>query len=139
MAGTAALEFALVAPVLLIMLVFVVELGDGAFEAMQTQNAAEAGALYVAKHGWNVAGISAAVVNATGVTGITASPSPSEFCGCPTAGGITATACTQTCPDGSVVSTYVQINAALAHQTLLTYPGMVSPTALTGHAVVRVN
>jgi Flp pilus assembly protein TadG len=42
MRGTAALEFALLAPLLLIVLVFVVELSDGVFEAMQVQNAAEA-------------------------------------------------------------------------------------------------
>jgi Flp pilus assembly protein TadG len=137
--GTAALEFALFAPLLLMMLVFAVELGDGVFGAMQAQNAAEAGALYVAKHGWNSAGISAAVVNATGVAGMTASPAPSEFCGCPSAGGITSRDCTLTCPDGSAASTYVQINATLAHQTLLTYPGFVSPATLTGRAIVRVN
>ena len=133
--GTAALEFALFAPLLLIMLVFAVELGDGIFGAMQAQNAAEAGALYVAKHGWNSGGISAAVVNATGVAGMTASPAPSEFCGCPAVGGITS----RDCPDGNVASTYVQINATLARQTLLTYPGFVSPATLTGRAIVRVN
>jgi len=137
--GTAALEFALFAPLLLIMLVFAVELGDGVFEAMQVQNAAEAGALYVAKHGWDSAGISAAVENSSGASGMTASPAPSVFCGCPVAGAITANACAQACPDGSAASSYVQINATLAHQTILTYPGMVSPTTVTGRAIVRVN
>jgi len=86
-------------------------------------NSAEAGALFAAKHGWNSAGISAAVVNATGVSGVTASPAPSEFCGCPVATGITATACTTACANGNAAGTYVQINAMLAHQTILTYPG----------------
>jgi Flp pilus assembly pilin Flp len=62
--GTAAIEFGLFAPLLLIMLVYAVELGSGVFEAMQVQNAAEAGALYAAKYGWNAAGISAAVITA---------------------------------------------------------------------------
>jgi len=132
-------EFALFSPVLLVLLVGVIELGDGVFESMQVQNAAEAGALYVAKHGWNSAGISAAVVGATGVTGITASPAPSQFCGCPAVGGITTALCTATCSNGTAASSYVQINATLAHQTILTYPGITLPTTVTGLAIVRVN
>lgn len=139
MRGSAAVEFALFAPMLLILLTIAVEIGDGVYEAMQVQNSAEAGALFAAKHGWNSAGISAAVVNATGVSGMTASPAPSEFCGCPVATGITTTACTTVCANGNAAGTYVQINAMLAHQTILTYPGMVSPTSLTGSAIVRLN
>lgn len=137
--GTAALEFALFAPMLLILLVGVIELGDGVFESMQVQDAAEAGAVYVSKHGWNSAGVSAAVVNSTGLTGITASPAPTTFCGCPTAAGITAKTCATTCTDGTTAGTYVKINAALAHQTVLTLPWLVMPTTLTGQAIVRVN
>ena len=139
MRGTAALEFGLFAPLLLIMLVYLVELGDGVFQAMQVQNAAEAGALYAAKYGWNSAGISAAVVNSSGLSGLTASPAPSEFCGCPAANAIAASACAQTCASGATPGTYVMINAAFTHQTILAYPGMVSPTTLTGVAIVRVH
>ena len=81
--GTVAIEFALIVPVLLMLLVGVVEVGHGVYQAMQVMDAAEAGGLYVAKHGWNSAAISAAVVNATGESGMTASPAPSQFCGCP--------------------------------------------------------
>jgi len=117
----------------------IVELGEGVYEAMQVQNAAEAGALYAAKYGWNPAGISAAVVNSTGLSGVTASPAPSEFCGCPAANAIAASACAQACAGRAIAGTYVRINASLTHQTILAYPGMVSPTTLTGVAIVRVN
>ncbi len=139
MGGAAALEFALAAPFLLLLLVCLVELGDGVFEAMQVQNAAEAGALYVAKHGWSSAGISAAVINATGINGVTATPAPFPFCGCPAAGGIATKNCTSRCSDGTAPGSYVQINAALAHQTILTYPGLSVPMTLTGTSIVRVN
>jgi hypothetical protein len=33
----------------------------------------------------------------------------------------------------------VRISASFPHQTILTYPGMTSPTTLTGVAIVRVN
>jgi Flp pilus assembly protein TadG len=139
MRGTAALEFGLFAPLLMIMLVYIVELGESVFEAMQVQNAAEAGAVYAAKHGWNSAGISAAVVNSSGLAGVTASPAPYEFCGCPAADAITSSACATTCTSGAAAGTYVKISAAFTHQTILAYPGMVSPTTLTGVAIVRVN
>ena len=126
-------------PVLLILLVSVVEVCDGGFEAMRVQNAAEAGALFVAKHGWNSAGISAAVVNATGVSGITANPAPTQFRGCPAANGITSRDCTLTYSDGTAASSFVQISATLAHATILTYPGLALPTTRTGRAIVRVN
>jgi Flp pilus assembly protein TadG len=137
--GTVALEFAFVAPVLLILLVGIVEIGNGVYEAMQVQNAAEAGALYVAKHGWNSAAISAAVTNATGLSGVTASPAPSQFCGCPSAGAVTVVICTGTCVGGTAVSSYVRINAAFAHTAILSYPGIAAPATLTGTAIVRVN
>jgi Flp pilus assembly protein TadG len=139
MQGVAALEFAIAAPVLLIMLTGMVELGYRMFESMQVQNAAEAGALYVARHGWDSAGISAAVVNATGISGLTATPAPSKFCGCPAAGAIAIAACASICSGGAAAGSYVQINASLVHQTILPYAGTALPATLTGSAIVRVN
>jgi Flp pilus assembly protein TadG len=137
--GTAAIEFGLFAPLMLILLGGVVELGNGVFEAMQVQSAAEAGALYVAKHGWNAAAISAAVINATQTIGIEATPAPTKFCGCPGSGAITVTSCTAICSNGSAVGTYVQINATLANDQILSLSGLVLPTTLTGLAIVRLN
>jgi predicted dehydrogenase len=34
---------------------------------------------------------------------------------------------------------YVQVNAALPHETILSYPGLPLPATLTGQAIVRVN
>lgn len=135
--GTAAIEFALASPIFLALILGVVEIGFGAYQAMQTQDAAEAGALYAAEHGWNSAGISAAVVNATGASGMTASPAPSEFCGCPTATGVTVVACTATCTGGTAPGVYVQVNATLPHPTIL--PGLSSlPSSFTFQSTVRI-
>ena len=60
--GTAAIEFALFLPFLLLLLTGTVELGFSAYEAMQVNNAVEAGALYAAKNGWNSASIASATV-----------------------------------------------------------------------------
>ena len=135
--GTAAIEFALAAPLFLALILGVVEIGFGAYQAMQTQDAAEAGALYAAKHGWDSTAISAAVVNATGASGMTASPAPSEFCGCPATTGVTVVACTATCTGGTAPGVYVQVNATLPHSTIL--PGLSSlPSSFTFQSTIRI-
>jgi Flp pilus assembly protein TadG len=138
-AGTAALEFGLAAPLLLIMLMGLVELGSTMYQTMQVYNAVEAGALYAAKNGYDAAAISTAVVNATGTPGISATPAPVEFCGCPDSGGIVETACNATCNDGKPAGQYVRISAALTRVTILPYPALGLPETLTAQSVVRLN
>jgi Flp pilus assembly protein TadG len=91
--GTAAIEFGLFIPVLLILLTGTAELGLLMYEGMQVNNAVEAGALYAATNGFDSAAITTAVTNAsvlpTGLNTLAATPAPSQFCGCPTATGIT--------------------------------------------------
>jgi len=136
--GTAAIEMGIIAPVLVIFLIGLVELSFAVLQAMQVQDAAEAGALYAGKHGWNLAGITAAVGNATGAQGVTATPAPTLFCGCPGLGGLAAIDCNGTCPDGSRPGQYVRISASMAHTPVLTALGLPIPAVLTGHAVVRL-
>ena len=52
-AGTAAIEFGLAIPLLLIMLMGVAELGFAMYGAMQVYNSVEAGALYAARNGYS--------------------------------------------------------------------------------------
>jgi Flp pilus assembly protein TadG len=143
--GTAAIEFALFLPVLLILLTGTVELGFSAYEAMQVNNAVEAGALYAAKNGYNAASVTSAVTNASvlpaGLSALTATPAPSEFCGCPTATGITklgSLPCSATACSGSPAGTYVQVNASLNHTTIISN-SLGLPTTFTATAVIRIN
>lgn len=135
--GTAAIEFALSAPVFVILLLGVVDVGLGAYRQMQVQDAAEAGALYAAINGWNPTGIETAVVNATGAAGMTA-PAPTEFCGCPSTSGVTTVACNATCSGAETPGVYVQINAALPYTNILPYPGLPIPATLTAQSTVRL-
>jgi Flp pilus assembly protein TadG len=136
-AGIAAIEFGLLAPFLVLLLVAATEIGSSIYQAMQAQNAAEAGAVYVSKHGFEVIGISNAVVNATTAAGITAIPVPSQFCGCPIASGITEMACIASCADGSAPGQYVRINARVTHTPLISLSSLVIPASFTGQAIVR--
>lgn len=138
--GTAAIEFGLAIPLLLIMLMGVVELGFAIYEAMQVYDAAEAGALFAAQNGWNASGISTAVTSATSATGLTATPAPSQFWGCPGESGITMVASsTVKCAGNVSPGQYIQVNASLDHATILPYPGLSLPTTFTAKSVIRIN
>jgi len=138
-AGSAALEFGLCAPLLLILLTGVVEIGMAMYGAMLVQNAAEAGMVHAAKHGWDQPGITAAVVNAGGSKAITASPAPTQFCACPSATSLVTTSCGVTCPDGSAPGQYIRINAALPRQTILPFPALPLPSTLTSQSILRLS
>ena len=135
--GSAAIEFAIASPFLLIFVLGGAELGYSAYQAMQVQDAVEAGAAYVAKSGWNSARIVAAVQNATDVTGLTV-PAPVQFCGCPGSTGVAAIVCTATCTDGNPPGQYVQINATLTRQSLIPNSGLPLPATFSAQSIVRL-
>jgi Flp pilus assembly protein TadG len=137
--GAAALELGLAAPFMVMMAVAGADLGLGVYEGMQAQSAAEAGAVYASIHGaGDVAGISSAVASATSTSGITATPGPTQFCGCPTAGGVATVDCSSTCGDGTGPGQYLRINAQLTHHSLMSRSGISLPTTLSGAAIVRM-
>lgn len=136
--GTAAIEFAMFVPLFVILLTGVVELGFASFGAMQVYNAVEAGAIYATKNGWNSSGISSAVTGSSNTAGITASPAPTQFCGCPALTGVVTQSCGTTCSGGYAVSTYIRINASLNRTTILT-SSFGLPATLTAQSIVRQN
>jgi Flp pilus assembly protein TadG len=144
--GTAAIEFALVLPFLALLLAGIIELGFAAYEATQVNNAVDAGALYAARNGWNSASIVAATL--AGATlpptlnTLTATPAPTQFCGCPSAAGsisnLGAPPCSTNCAGGITPGTYVKVNASLNHKVILpTTWGL--PTTFTATAIIRTN
>jgi Flp pilus assembly protein TadG len=63
--GNAAIEFALIAPILAAMLVAMTDLGVAIYEKMQIRAAADAGVQYAVAKGWNSTAIQNAVTSAT--------------------------------------------------------------------------
>jgi Flp pilus assembly protein TadG len=137
-AGTAAVEFGLFAPLFVLLLVGLTEIGFAMFGSMQVYSAVEAGALYAIRNGYNKAGIANAVVNSTNVSGIAATPEPDEICGCPTLAGIAEATCGTTCTGGAAVGRYIRINATLTRTTILT-SSFGLPATLTAQSIVRQN
>jgi len=146
--GTAAIEFALFLPFLALLLSGIVELGVSAYEAMQVSNAVEAGAYAAANTTtFSAASIASATTNGAallpGSNALTATPAPTQFCGCPSAAGsvsnLGAPPCSVTACSGSTpAGTYVQVNASLNHMAIFhTTWGL--PATFTATTVIRTN
>ena len=136
--GVAALEFALIGPFLCIFILGVVDLGFGFQAQMAVTQAAQAGSYAGLLNGFNTATIQSAVANSTGVDGITASPTATQSCGCPSGTAVTATPCGSTCSNGQTAGTYITVNAQYQYSTMLTYPGLSSPMMLAATSTVRI-
>ena len=139
--GNAAVEFALAAPVLVGLLVPLADLGLAYSKQIQVQQAAQAGAQYAVFHPWNSnspTAISSVVTAATGLSGIAASPAPSEACGCPSGSSVAAANCGSTCSDGQPAGYYVTVNARATYSPKLPYSVLGGPVTLTAQSTVRV-
>lgn len=137
-AGAAAVEFALAATIIMIVLTPVLDLGMAFYQQLQVQDAAQAGAQYAAAKGWNSTGIQNAVTSASSNLTISASPAPSETCGCPNGTSIVAASCGSACTNGQSAGTYVTVNAQASYSPILPYSFFGSSTTLSATSVVRV-
>lgn len=136
--GAAAIEFGVIAPLLVLMAISAVDLGMGVYRKMQVQNAAQAGLEYAIAHGFNATSIASAVTSATTFSGISASPTPTQFCGCASSTGISSISCSSTCSGGATPGTYVQVSAQGSYTTLLSYPGIDKSFNFTAQSTVRL-
>ena len=136
--GLAGIEFAFLAPVLLMLTLCTVDLGIAAYDAMQVENAAQAGSEYAAVHGYNVSSISHVITSANDLAGLTASPAPTEFCGCPSGSTVSTITCGSNCADGTYAGTYVTASATATYTTLLHYPMLPASFTFVNNATARI-
>jgi hypothetical protein len=139
-AGLAALEFGLAVPLLVLILTAIAEIGFSMYQAMQVAYAADAGLAYAAKNGWDPVGIQDAAVHSTNLAGITAWTK--QFCGCPSASGISSTGCTATCvrADGrSACGQYIRVNVELTRVSLIGVTGFGLPASFSAQSILRQN
>jgi Flp pilus assembly protein TadG len=138
--GTAAIEFGLVATMLSLLLLGLIDFSMGYWEKIQVGNAARAGAQYAMVNGWNSSGITTAVTTATSLSSISATPAPTQSCGCPSAtAGITAATCGSSCTGGGNTGNYVTVQARASYSTIFPFPGVANPMTLTASTTVRIN
>lgn len=134
-----AVEFSLFSPLLLFLAVGCYDLSVGIYRQMQVNDAAEAGVTYALSNGFSADGIATAIKSATSYSLVSATPVPTQFCGCASGSSITAAAsCASVCSDGSQPGTYTTVNAAASYKPLFSYPGLPSTFNLNATATVRL-
>lgn len=132
--GTVTIEFALIAPVLLLLLLHVVDFGLAFNQRMKLESAARAGLQYAMFDKDNTVGIQAAVTGATDLDADDMTVTVTEFCEC---NGVTAT-CGVSCDDGAWPGTYVQISATSQFNAIFSVYGLQDVFNLEGSAIGRV-
>jgi Flp pilus assembly protein TadG len=152
--GAAAVELALVLPMLAGILLPMADLGIGAYDKMRVQDAAAAGAQYALEHGFTSSAITTAVQDATSLgSNVTLSPAAVQACYCTNSGAMApppsdttapSPPCTSgACSDGSTPGTYVTVSTTYSYAPIAAFsvPGLTIPSSitLTGAAVVRIN
>jgi TadE-like protein len=142
-AGQSALELALIAPFLALLLMVAADLGRVFYLSIAVNNAASAGVHYAAQEGNanDTTGMETAACNDFGISGLatcekTLSLSATSFCECPNGSSPGAqVACTSSCTDLRI---YAQVTTKASFSTLLPYPGIPSVPSVNGLAVMRV-
>ena len=132
--GNAAVEFALIAPVAMLMLVGVTDYGMAVYDRMQLSSAVRAGIQYAMHHSANPATIEQVVMSALTIDHAAVTVTAAQVCECP---GGAATDCDGACPDGAR-RTFIRIDAVQQHDALFDYPGISNPTTLQAQAFVRI-
>ena len=135
--GAAGVEFALLLPVLVLLLMGMFDYGALAFQTMQVAAAANAGADYALHHGWNSTAVQNAVTGATTLPSVSASPAPALSQGCISHGALVITT-GSTCSSGGTPGSYVVVNAQAPFSPLVAWSALALPSTITAQAVVRI-
>jgi len=136
MKGTATIEFAVMAPLILLLLAGVLDFSILLRTATCAANAARVGSEYGSRKSsaaTDYSGMQTAAVNsAPGVAGLTASAARS--CQCSGGGSVS---CTGTCGAGSM-QVYVQVTVQAPAHTIFDYSALSVPSGVTAQASMRV-
>lgn len=153
--AVAMIEFAVVMPVLVLLLLPLVDLGLGFYVKTQLMTAAQAGAQYAFVNGWSgtstatQTSILSAVNSATGLGGISVSPAPALACGCADGttitysspnGAFSPSSCSAmtACASGQKPGAYVTINTQVSYSPVFTYLIFSGSSTLTATSTVRI-
>ena len=133
--GSALVEFALVAPLLLLLLAGILDYGQALSKATAVANAARIGAQYAVSsraRSSDTAGIRAAVIDSSpGFSGLTVDTVRS--CLCP---GGSSVNCAGTC-GAAAMQTYVRVTVTAASSPIFSYSGLPFTGNVKGQATMR--
>lgn len=134
--GAGVVELALLTPVLLVLLVGAVDMGQACYAAIEVSGAANAGAEYGTQNPTDTSGMQdAALLDASNLSGLTATAT----WGCECSDGSSASVSCATTPSCSANSVrYVQVVTSMTYVPVLRFPGVPSTLTLKGSARLRV-
>lgn len=135
--AASAAEFALIVPLIVILITATIDFGGLIFTRLQVASAANAGASYAAAQGFNATAITTAINGGASIS-VTAA-TPVQTCGCPNEGtGITVISCGSTCTGGGVAGKYVTVGASKSYTLTYSWPGLSNPVNVSSTARVRI-
>lgn len=136
--AAAALEFGIIAPLLLLLLSATVDIGGAMHQTIRIENAARAGAQFAMSFPDDTTGISTVTTAAFGgaTADITVDVGP-LICACP-GGSVVAVSCNGTPCGGAAAGVYRTVTVTTPYEAIVGIGAFLVPNTLTGEAVVRV-
>jgi hypothetical protein len=135
--GNAAVELALILPILIVLLAGLIDFGRAYFTAMELENAARAGAQYGLLNGsTDLAGVENTVRGATDVPDEDLTVNTLSFCRCPDG---SVQACSGGDCGGFSPGTYISISASTGFVPIFPFADSSRPATVTASAEVRVD
>ncbi len=135
--GSALVELALLAPILIVLVIGVAEYGRFAYMSIEIANAARAGVQYGAQNHITASDTTgmqnAATTDGADVPGISAVAVHS----CKCADGTNSTCLATDCSTSQIVE-FVQVNTTAALSPMFNYPGVSNTLTVKGQAIMRV-
>jgi len=132
--GSAAVSTAIVAPMLLLVIANVVDVGRATYDATSLAGAVRAGTQYALRTPNDTAGTKAAVSAASTLSGDAIVPDAVQFCECPDG---TSKSCTGSC-GADPLRRFVRVTATHSFSRIMPTLSVVIPSTLTAEAVVRI-
>jgi Flp pilus assembly protein TadG len=133
--GAGAVEFALLVPVLALVTAGLVDTSRLIVQSMQLKAAAQAGADYALRSGWDEAKVERAATAASPAIATTATAAATKGC---IAGGTINDTTAATCPGGATAGTFVRVSAQAAYRPLFPNLPLLGERTLSAQARVRI-
>lgn len=136
--GNVSVEFALVLPFLLLLVMGAFDFGRGFTEKLRLNSAARAGAQYALEKYNKVedtAGVIQSARNDAEDVNNALTVTPRYYCACLTGGEI---ACGTSCSGGEVPMRYIEVDVSGPFQLMFDYPMTTGTMTLQGHAELRL-
>jgi Flp pilus assembly protein TadG len=138
--GASIMEVALIAPVLMVMLFGMVDLGRWMYLAVEVSSAARAGVQYGAQNratAVDSAGIQQAAVNDTPyIAGLTVTPT--TICQCSGTPGTNVACSLASCTGSAQLGLFLKVTTSAQYKPWILYPSVASSVTVNGHATMEV-